>query len=534
MINKKTIEAILGLPDVPVTANEMASRLAVTFFPPTKPSTNEANFSKKLHDKLIELNVEVVPFEDALFDLTFWQKIKIVAKAVALNIKIVFSRMGVGDASLADLGLPFSMSLGKKIRRGIAVIATGEGVTGNLPMDLTTSFKENPVITIIDRPEEVDEQSGYIEHMEAALKQFAWHMTNLVISVTDKQWTIYSFNGSYPTYDLAAGFTDGVMNNLIPKISAQVTPPRLSEFEIKENSFDPGSRQYVTAIKDLVDGGALLDKSGLYPRRKNIKDLYFRNNLYRWIGNIHLDKRSGMSYGFVARQLPTELSELILLDEFKKLNIEAEPITDALYSLDGQFYLSIGLVGQEYAIKLPEVYVLTSKSGADKSKLDIGTDIIKMGLVNGVMKLETAIGSDMNNDYRPSFDTKVILAHILGNAIIASVLEFIRPGNSFSKMISKEGIGLAHWHGYVKDGDFPGGFIIHGEANLPVSCSSPQSGIYALKGKFEILDKLAGSGADFNGDIQIEPHHGSNVNYGRLTDLAEYILANRNHFNLGG
>ena len=67
----------------------------------------------------------------------------------------------------------------------------------------------------------------------------------------------------------------------------------------------------------------------MYPKKRLVAELNFRNKFYKLIGKKYLDNRNGMSYGFVARQLPTDLSK-----------------------------------------EIPDVWVLTSKSGSDKSKLD--------------------------------------------------------------------------------------------------------------------------------------------------------------------
>ena len=77
-------------------------------------------------------------------------------------------------------------------------------------------------------------------------------------------------------------------------------------------------------------------------------------------------------------------------------------------------------------------------------------------------------------------------------------------------------MALAHWHSYPHHGATPDGFALHGEANPPVSCSSPQSAAYALVGKLEALGRRVAEGAPYLGDIHVEPHHGTNLS-GRMT-----------------
>ncbi|NTU98392.1 hypothetical protein HGA64_00065 [Candidatus Falkowbacteria bacterium] len=536
IISRETIEKLLALKQTPLTPEEMASGLTVTFFPVEKSSDSEMAFRQKLEHEFVECGVKVIPFEEALFRPSFSRTLKLLSRIILFNLSIVAGKLfGFGDETIKQLDLPFFIRMGKKIRKGIVVVAAGEGKTGRLPMDMTVSFKENPVLTIIDQPAEITEQSGYKDHMETALKLFAWHMTNLVITVSKDRWTIYSFNGSYPSYDFGGNMRDGVLNNLIPKLAAPVTPPRLSDFAIKEGAFKVADGFYADFVHDLTVGGTLLERTGLYPERRNIKDLNFRNNFYRWVGSIHLDKRSGMSYGFVARQLPTEISELIPEADFFAKNDRSSfaAITNDLLSKDGTYYLVLSIMKEKLVMPLPIVFVLTSKSGADKSKLDPSKDIIKMGLLNGEMILETPPGADIANDYKPSFDTKVILAHALGNAIIAAALKHYRPGNDYSAKLSDKGFALAHWHGFMEPEDAPEGWHVHGDNNYPVSCSSPQSGVYALRGKMGILEECLGKKSEYNGDIQIEPHHGLNFNYPTLEGLADYLLKNKDKYKLG-
>ncbi len=533
MITQETIEKLLQLNSTAIDPKSMGDGLVVTFYPPGRASDNVLKFSEQLRNGLQDLGIKIVPFEDAIFSPSFSYYFKTLRRIALFNIKILLCKIGlIKDEQIKNLNLPFYIKLGKKIKKGIVVVATGEGQTGDLPMDRTLSFKENPIVTIVDRPAEISEKSDYKQHMDAALKLFTWHMTNLIISVAKNNWTIYSFNGSFPTYNKKEEFLPAVLNNLIPKIAAPVTPPRVSDFEIRMGSFVPSDEYYAPYIKDLVDGGEYLAKTGLYPSRRNVVDLPFRNNFYKWVGNIHLDKRSGMSYGFVARQLPIKLGQVLSNIEFSKLKNSIE-ITSDLFEVNSVYYLKIELIKEVIFVEVPEVFVLTSKSGADKSHLNIKTDIIKMGLSKGKMILETPSGVDLRQDYKPSFDTKVILAHAVGNAIIASILNYFKPNWEFSKRLERNGASLAHWHGYILQKDAPKGYFVHGQENYSVSCSSPQSGIYALNGKLKIMQKCLEKNTEFVGDIHIEPHHGVNVNYTTLVELAEFLLSQKNKFMLG-
>jgi hypothetical protein len=171
---------------------------------------------------------------------------------------------------------------------------------------------------------------------------------------------------------------------------------------------------------------------------------------------------------------------------------------------------------------------MTLRSGSDKTNFDPQTDLIKIGLHNGVMLMQFPINLKISATCKPSFDTKVILAHAVGNVIIASVLKYLDEKNDFSHNLNTHGMAISHWHGYFNREYLPTGMAMYGEGNPHVSCSSPQSAIYALQGKLlTFVNQIMSTGdVKYIGDIHVEPHHGINVTYNSLTGLAKYILDN--------
>ncbi len=143
------------------------------------------------------------------------------------------------------------------------------------------------------------------------------------------------------------------------------------------------------------------------------------------------------------------------------------------------------------------------------------------------------LNTNVYDDYKPSFDTKVILAHAVGNAIISSVLNYFDPNSRFVKQLSLAGISISHWHGYFKESMLPNDCFVYGIKNLHVACSSPQSAIYALGGKLDAFFKMLTDKKIHQGDIHIEPHHGINISFPSLTVLAEYLVKNPEASKLG-
>jgi len=149
------------------------------------------------------------------------------------------------------------------------------------------------------------------------------------------------------------------------------------------------------------------------------------------------------------------------------------------------------------------------------------------------MYLQALSTLKLNKNFKTSFDTKVILAHSLGNVICASILEYLKPGSRFAKAVKENGLALAHWHGYINTKHIPSGWHVYGEKNPHVSCSSLQSAIYALQGKLNTLSKVIKEDIDYLGDIHIEPHHGSNITHYTLVETAEFFLQDNDVANLG-
>jgi len=526
MLSTEAIKTILDLRgDIELSEELMAKNLAVTFYPYSKDAVSARvyEYAQKLERTLSELGVEVIPYEQTLEPIPLKRKFKMAFMVLAVNFKnFLHGRFGV-----------FNFNWGAKVKKGIAVFAVGEQATGDLPVDHVLSLRENPMVLITDQPKGITEKSSFHEHLEASLKIFSWNVVNLIVSVGDTHWTVYSFNMSYPMHRVDGDFGHDVLHSLVPKVYAPVIPPQMRDFEVRNESFDTHDAQYAPYLNDLVASGNVLEKTKLYPEPRKINELSFRNAFYRWLGSLLLDKRSGMSYGFIARQLPVVLESPMPLGEAKaKFNRSIAKGKDFFYR-QGKLYIMYELQGSSYALKVPDVWVLTSRSGSDKTKLDPNKDVIKMGLVNGKMVMETPCGVHVGPDYKPSFDTKVIFSHAVANAIFASIMYQENPDADFPEELSKHGRALAHWHGYFKPSELPEGWYYYGQHNPPVSCSAPQGAIYAFSGKEIMFYNIIQKKLPYDADIHMEPQHGSNVSYSSLVGLGELLLHNPQLTKLG-
>ncbi len=534
MIDQETIQAILGIKEKVYTKpEEMADKMNITFFPYENGSVSPEilYFSEKLKKTFEELKVNIVDYDEALTAIPLYKVWKAVTKMLVNNLIYLFRNI----FGLLQKNHYFNLTAIKylfkriKIKKGISVVVLGEQDESNLPMQYIYSFKDNSIITILDFPENITENSTFHEHFDTALSLFAHNMTNIVLGVDREKWLLYNFNASHPVFPVEANFKENVLHALIPKIVAPIRPYTLSEFQISKEHFSVD--EYPKQIIDLVEGALIFDKTKLYPAGKKINDLPFRNDFYRWIGKLHLDNRNGMSYGFLAVQLPGKVSKLITEWEFEKE--VSKKIPGSYYRFNSALYVRVTLQDGNYWLKVPDVWVLSQKSGSDKTHVNPQRDLIKLGLSNGKMILQTQYGSVIDNDYKTSFDTQVILAHSVGNAIIASILEHMNPNAEFLRRYTENGISISHWHGYIHPEHVQKGWCVHGISNPHVACSSPQSAIYALDGKLQSFEETMKNNTDYNGDIHVEPHHGTNICYTSIKELADYLVNNPNASVLG-
>lgn len=550
-MSQESIQTILGIKEeVHTTPEAMAKQVTLAFYPNIEPETSEAvkKFSKELEKDLREIGVRIIPYQEAQ-EFYPWSKIiKRLIKVLGNNIRhVAKTLLGLPTESIFFTGEAIRQILvRRRIRRGVSLIVTGEQ-KNRLPMEQIYSFKHNSIVTILDFPPLIDESSPFLKHFDTAMDLFSRNMTNIVIGVGKKEWILYNFNASHPTYSLNEDKKPHLLKGLIPKIAAPIRPYTLSEFEIAKDPFFPLDNDHKDSTLDLVEGAKEFAQTNLYPPGKKISELPFRNAYHQYIGKLHLDHRNGMSFGFMAHTTPSRLPAVYALNQDRgAVNLLSDSaqtgdlsiMTNALkgkldkdfFTWNGKTHLLIKYSGEIYAIEVPTVSVLSQRSGSDKTHVKPTVDLIKLGLRQGTMTLQIANEAKMSADYKPSFDTQVILAHTVGSVMIAAFIRALKSlgkpvSSNYDEWVEKKGLGIAHWHGYVNQKRVPEGIVVHGMMNPHVSCSSPQSAIYALMGKIESALSQLEKGGSYHGDIHIEPHHGSNVTFQSLQELVKFLTS---------
>jgi len=453
--------------DIPLTERKMAKALTATFYPAHSQSKRLNQFVENLKHSLNDLGAQLIPFEDAL------------------NEK-------------------------GKVKPGILVFEQGEGKDGDLAINNVSTLYNNPIAGIFEGNLEIPENPTLQETLDSIVSVLAWNLTHVPLFIDNEEWTICTMNGSVIDCNNWKSPKDDILHSLIPKLAAQVVPPKREEITFRQGKLDAEKEGFTPYINDFMKAAEVWRDNGLMLAHTSIEDLEYRNRYYKKIVSRYLDHRTGMSYGFMVRQLPADIEPAVRLQEAGRKVSKAEWNGSRLAEIDNEHYVKVSLAGDEWVVKIPDIWLLSTRSGCNKTNLNPKKDILRLGLHKGEITLDTPPQISAN-DCRPSYDTYAILAHAIGNVISASIIMAEDKNAEFPLAMKENGLSISHWHGYP-DKEYPlPGYVIHGEENPPVSCSTPQSAAYAFAGKLKILDLLDGPITKHRGDIHIEPHHGTNI-----------------------
>ncbi len=409
---------------------------------------------------------------------------------------------------------------------GIVIIAPGSYPDDKLAINQVSTLYNNIIVGIHDEAVPLDLQSPAQQKLDTIVSRLAWDMVHISIYLDCDSWTICTMNGGVVRMENPCPLPSDVMNTLVPKLTAQVVPPKPSDLDYRPGTIPAGADAITQVAEDFRQCAALWSTNDLLLTHTSRKDLNYRSPLYRKIVARYLDERSGMSYGFFARQLPSDAPPAVRLTE---TDLEPQALQQAPSGIivhEGRSCVPVSVLDEWFLVEPGAVTVITTRSGCRKTALDPETDLLSITLDNGRITLRTPASLPDTTVSKPSFDTLTILAHALGNRFIASILKTVRPSWTFPWKLGESGASMTHWHGYP-DGSFaPEGYFVHGQKNPPVSCSTPQSAVYSFLGKIEALEKALKSDTPYLGDIHIEPNHGTNiVGTLSLADTASLINA---------
>jgi hypothetical protein len=466
-----TARAVLGIRrPVPITLPEMVRSLKVTFVPGTRVTPRLQTFGDRLRRAFREAGVREIPFSTAL-------------------------------------------TTGERLMDGVVPISVGDSqfdalALGHVPVN---NLSGSPTVGIFDRRCPVSEESSLQAKLDAIIVVMATNLVSLCIFVTDSSWVMCTMNGGIATFINGESLTDDVLRGLVPKLATRVTPPRASEMSVRYGGFDPSSPTLKRYVEDFRTSAAVWAQGDLMNAYATLDGFTFKSPLHRLLVNAFLDHRNGMSFGFLAWQLPVVCKPAVALAEAPQRIADVAWESSCRHEINGTVYVVVSLSGEKFVVEVPEVSVLCTRSGCEKTRIIPEKDLVRLTLSEAAVRMETPEGMTQPEDCKPSYDTYTFLASALGNCFVASILATLEQGSMFRDAVSNEGLTLAHWHDYMTEEEIPQGYIRHGEENPGVSCGTPQAAVYALFGKLNALSRPLRQGIDYRGDVQIEPHHGTNM-----------------------
>ena len=508
-----TITVLSGMPlnkDIvnPKKPREMAEKVRVTFrpLPDSYYESDIKEFRQSLIRCLKENGVDIVPWDDATSKDNSNGLISRIlgTKKVKRNINAVVD-VKREQSSIKKILSSIAEGIYGLVRNSDRSVMNILKISGWAD-DFTARYLQDPfntqVITLMNlNPEFEDRSTTYDRKISLGLNNLISTMSEIVIGVSGRSFAIVNMNLSDSIYRHSE-LDNFVAKSLIPKIYAPIKPPVLSRF-IK-GEFDSENNEYAKRLSEL---GKMLEETELFPEGSKFSDK-IRRQSHRDVVNKIFDGRTGVSYGFIALAEaprysgPKELSK----DEWRKLNpVSVVNINDVRENEQGRWYVRTKINGKEIYQQVPDIWIVTSRSGCNKTNLNPETDVVRIGLIKGKLYMEIPRGIDLNRrDIRPSFDTYVILAQALSTSL-------------YTPEVIKDSMPILHFHGYPDPDWFCENEYHAGATNPSLPCGTIEAAILNYSAIYELASKNVGYANLF---CLVESDHGVNI----LGPDKEYIV----------
>ncbi|MEL6351088.1 MAG: hypothetical protein AAFR58_04930 [Cyanobacteria bacterium J06627_28] len=357
------------------------------------------------------------------------------------------------------------------------------------------------LITALDK-QFINPAVPYIEKIGQGVETLISQFSEIVIGVSASQISILNMNLSdsvFPRSELE----QFVARSLIPKLYVPIAPLPLSRFQISE--YIPAESPYARALVNLSQS---LSTTGLFPAGFKLSQVVRRRS-HRDIVSAILKGRTGVSYGFVAYAEPPIYvgpKEIAAADWQELAAVEHFSSEEVRQTEKGRRYIRTIIDDRTIYQQIPDIWLVCSRSGADKTNLDISSDVIRIGLTHSLqLQLpQQPNDSKLKVDIRPSYDTYVMVAIALAAAL-------------YMPELADGGAPIIHFHGYPTSEWFGQQESFAGYSNPAVPCGTYESGVFNFLSIHQLAAhqsqclKLAGL---------IEPDHGINL----LADNVDYLL----------
>jgi hypothetical protein len=511
----------------------MTQKLTVTFRPLPKDykQLEIIKFREELAVKLNSYGVKVLPWEEATTEFRYDVRLPFTNLNKSLKIRGVKAEIDavidvekspdlmrkIGVYAAEMLYKIYSQFLLRNREISVSRIAK----LSSWAEDHVAKYIEDPTNTQVIILTEIDQDFvnpliPYQEKIKIGLNTLVRTFSEMVIGVSSDKISILNMNLSdsvFPKKEIEYF----VLNSLVPKVFVPIYPLLLNRFTLEQ--YNPHESSYAAKLVKL---GNKLASTGLFPPGFKLCEVIKRKS-HRDIVNVIVNGRTGVSYGFVAYAEPPQYvgKPEITEDEWQSLLSVAGFSSDEFrQNQKGRYYIKTQVKGEYKYKQIPDIWLVSSRSGANKTDLNLESDIIRIGLKEKLfLQLPNGINPELV-DIKPSYDIYVMLAISLSAAL-------------YTPELIKNGAPIVHFHGYPASEWFKPNEYCVGINNPSVPCGTYESGVLNFLG----ISSLAHQQLENPALVSlIEPDHGTNFIAHDLEYLVERLQAGctQGQIELGG
>ncbi|MEL6603427.1 MAG: hypothetical protein AAFP20_09415 [Cyanobacteria bacterium J06614_10] len=539
-LSLRTIGQLIGggqeaLPVVDPVA--MAAQLKVTFRPLPKGiaiGEEVLQLRQTLKENLQAKGVKIVPWEIATRTVHYPFPVigKLLNKWLPSVKQISIQAVRAEISAVIDVERPIS-PVKSRLAEALYQLSARLSKAPKSVADITRSISwaedhaiqrlEDPTATQVVMLTELDErlvhpEIPYVEKIGLGVNTLVSQFSEIVIGVSATELSILNMNLSDSRFSRSQ-LDPFILRSLIPKLYVPIAPLPLSRFEI--GHYSPATSPYV---QKLVALGQSLSTTGLLPSGFKLAEVVRRQS-HRDIVSAIVNGRTGVSYGFVAYAEPPEYvgPEEISAAHWQTLNsVEGFSDDEVRTTETGRRYVKTSIGKQTVYKQIPDIWLVCSRSGANKTDLDATQDVLRLG-IQETLQLQLPEGIDLQGsklDIKPSYDTYVMVAIALAAAL-------------YTPELIEAGAPIIHFHGYPEQAWFDHQEDYAGIQNPAVPCGTYESGVF----NFLSLHQLASSPQRPLSLVGlVEPDHGINLLSNSLGHLLERVKTGvaRSQIELGG
>ncbi|NDJ22077.1 non-ribosomal peptide synthase [Nostoc sp. B(2019)] len=500
-----------------IDPNVMAKQIKVTFRPLPKGFKNKiiSKFREELELKLQNYGAQIVSWEDATREFNYEIDIPLTKWKKTIKMRFVKADInGVIDVErpvylkdkikslVAEKFYQFYCRFILKNRKmSVSTIAKLIGWAEDHAMQRLEDPTSTLVILIAELDQNfVDSQVPYQQKIAIGVNTLVKTFSEIVIGVSDSNISILNMNLSDSLFSREK-FDNFVFKSLIPKIYVPIAPLPMSRFEV--GKYDPKESIYAAKLVKLSEK---LAATGLFPSGFKLGEIIKRKS-HRDIVDSIVNGRTGVSYGFVAyAEAPQYVGDReISENEWENLlAVEGLSNNEVRQNDIGRRYVKTKIGNQYFYKQIPDIWLVSSRSGSNKTDLSLERDILRIGLKNKLC-LQIPEGIDPAVvDIKPSYDLYVLVGIALAAAL-------------YTPELIKDGAPMIHFHGYPSRDWLQQNEYCTGVDNPSVPCGTYESGVFNFLG----IHTLASKNDNITLASLIEPDHGTNI----ITSDLEYLLA---------